>query len=161
MMDRIDSQDHDAAAVRPPDFGPAPAGAKPDIAWAERELRVSEAKFAGIMAMASDAIISADEDKRITLSYQSAEAIFRYAAEVIGEKLEILLPHRFRAVHAQHLQNFAASPVVSRRMAERQESLARRKDGSEFPAEASISKLDLFGERVFNVLLRDITDRKR
>src|SRR5688572_22540564 len=101
MMDRIDSQDHDAAAVRPPDFGPAPAGAKPDIAWAERELRVSEAKFAGIIAIASDAIISVDEDQRITLFNQGAEAIFGYAAaEVIGQKLEILLPHRFRAVHA-------------------------------------------------------------
>jgi PAS domain S-box-containing protein len=130
--------------------------------WAERELRVSEAKFGGIISIASDAIISVDENQRITLFNQGAEAIFGYtAAEVIGQKLEILLPQRYRAVHAQHLRNFAASPVVSRRMAERQEILGVRKDGTEFPAEASISKLDLFGSRIFSVLLRDITDRKR
>jgi PAS domain S-box-containing protein len=130
--------------------------------WAERELRVSEAKFAGIISIASDAIISVDEDQRITLFNQGAEAIFGYtAAEVIGQKLDILLPQRYRAIHAEHLRNFAASPVVSRRMAERQEILGLRKNGTEFPAEASISKLDLFGSRVFSVLLRDITDRKR
>ena|SRR5687768_3391320 len=162
MTDPIDTQDHDAAAVSPADFVPAPAAARPDPAQAERELRVREAKFAGIIAIASDAIISVDEDQRITLFNQGAETIFGYrAAEVIGQKLEILLPQRFRTVHAHHLRNFAASPVVSRRMAERQQILALRKNGTEFPAEASISKLDLFGERVFNVLLRDITDRKR
>jgi PAS domain S-box-containing protein len=128
----------------------------------ERALRVSEAKFAGIISIASDAIISVDEKQQITLFNQGAEAIFGYtAAEVIGQQLDILLPQRYRAVHAQHLRNFAASPGVSRRMGERQEILGLRKDGTEFPAEASISKLDLFGSRLFSVLLRDITDRKR
>jgi PAS domain S-box-containing protein len=130
--------------------------------WAERALRVSEAKFAGIISIASDAIISVDEQQQITLFNQGAEAIFGYTpAEVIGQKLELLLPERYRALHAQHLRNFAASPVVSRRMGERQEILGLRKDGTEFPAEASISRLDLFGSRVFSVLLRDITQRKR
>jgi PAS domain S-box-containing protein len=133
-----------------------------EVKWAERELRVSEAKFAGIISIASDAIISVDENQRITLFNQGAEAIFGYTpAEVLGQKLDMLLPRRYRTVHTQHLRNFAASPAVSRRMGERQEILGQRRDGTEFPAEASISKLDLFGSRVFSVLLRDITDRKR
>jgi PAS domain S-box-containing protein len=130
--------------------------------WAERALRVSEAKFAGIIAIASDAIISVDEHFEITLFNRGAEAIFGYAAaEVLGQPLEVLLPQRFRSAHAQHLRHFAASHVAARRMGERQEISGRRKDGSEFPAEASISKLDLFGTAVFTVVLRDITERKR
>jgi PAS domain S-box-containing protein len=130
--------------------------------WAERALRVSEAKFAGIIGIASDAIVSVDENFEITLFNRGAETIFGYkAAEVLGQSLEILLPVRFRGVHAQHLRHFASSHVAARRMGERQEIHGLRKDGTEFPAEASISKLDLFGTAVFTVVLRDITDRKR
>jgi PAS domain S-box-containing protein len=130
--------------------------------WAERALRVSEAKFAGIITIASDAIISVDEHFEITLFNRGAETMFGHtAAEVLGRPLDILLPERFRGVHAGHMRNFAASPVAARRMGERQEIAGRRKDGSEFPAEASISRLDLFGTNVFTVVLRDITDRKR
>jgi PAS domain S-box-containing protein len=130
--------------------------------WAERALRVSEAKFAGIIGIASDAIVSVDEHFEITLFNRGAETIFGYtAAEVLGQPLEVLLPVRFRGVHAQHLRHFASSNVAARRMGERQEIHGLRKDGTEFPAEASISKLDLFGTAVFTVVLRDITDRKR
>jgi PAS domain S-box-containing protein len=123
---------------------------------------VSEAKFAGIIGIASDAIISMDEHAEITLFNRGAETIFGYrAAEVLGQPLEVLLPERFRGAHAGHLRNFAASQVAARRMGERQEIHGLRKDGTEFPAEASISKLDLFGTAVFTVVLRDITDRKR
>jgi PAS domain S-box-containing protein len=130
--------------------------------WAERALRVSEAKFAGMITIASDAIISVDENFEITLFNRGAESIFGYtAAEVLGRHLDVLLPQRFHRAHGQHLRNFAASPVAARRMGERQEILGRRKDGTEFPAEASISKLDLFGNAIYTVVLRDITERKR
>jgi PAS domain S-box-containing protein len=130
--------------------------------WAERALRVSEAKFAGIITIASDAIISVDENFLITLFNRGAEAIFGYTAdELLGQPLEVLLPERYRAMHGQHMRNFGASPVAARRMGERQEILGLRKDGTEFPAEASISRLDLFGSAIFTVVLRDITERKR
>jgi PAS domain S-box-containing protein len=130
--------------------------------WAERALRVSEAKFAGIIAIASEAIISVDEHFEITLFNRGAEAIFGHtAADVLGQPLDVLLPPRFRGAHGQHMRHFAGSQVAARRMGERQEIHGLRKDGTEFPAEASISKLDLFGTAVFTVVLRDITDRKR
>jgi PAS domain S-box-containing protein len=133
-----------------------------ETTWAERALRVSEAKYAGIITIASDAIISIDADFVITMFNRGAETIFGYSSnEVLGRPLDVLLPERFRGVHTQHMRNFAASPVAARRMGERQEILGVRKDGSEFPAEASISKLDLFGSMIFTVVLRDITARKR
>ncbi|CAN5773262.1 hypothetical protein BH23GEM9_BH23GEM9_37520 [soil metagenome] len=133
-----------------------------ELKWAERALRVNEAKFAGIVTVASDAIISIDDNFVITMFNQGAEAIFGYSSgEVLGQPLDILLPERYRGVHSLHLRNFAESPVAARRMGERQEILGCRRDGTEFPAEASISKLDLFGSMVFSVVLRDITDRKR
>ena len=130
--------------------------------WAERALRVSEAKFAGIVSIASDAIISVDAEHRIIHFNRGAEAIFGYAADqVLGEKLDLLLPRRFRASHDEHVARFAAGPVAARRMGERREIAGLRANGEEFPAEASISRLDLDGERILTVVLRDITQRKR
>jgi PAS domain S-box-containing protein len=133
-----------------------------EMKWAERALRDSEARFAGMIGIASDAIISIDENHAITIFNRGAEAIFGYtAAEVLGRPLDVLLPERARGVHAQHLRHFAASPVAARRMGERQEIAGVRRDGSEFPAEASISRLDLHGSITFTVVLRDITEQKR
>ncbi len=122
----------------------------------------SEARLAGILAIAADAIIAIDGDQRITLFNDGAEAVFGYVrAEVLGQSLEILLPERFRHAHASHVRTFGSSATIARRMAERQAIYGRRKDGKEFPAEASISKLDIGGLRTYTVVLRDITERKR
>jgi len=80
---------------------------------------------------------------------------------VIGEPLDLLVPQRFVDAHRGHIAEFAESADVARVMGQRREVLGRGKDGREFPAEASISKLDLGGELVFTVILRDITERKR
>ena len=128
---------------------------------AEEALRFSEAKFAGIVNIASDAIVSVDESQRIVLFNQGAEQIFGYTEEeILGQPLDVLLPQRLRAVHHRHIQAFGASPVAARRMAQRQEIFGRRRNGEEFPAEASISKLAVGGRRFFTAVLRDITDRK-
>lgn len=128
----------------------------------ESALRVSQARFAGILEIASDAIISVDANQLITLYNQGAEKIFGYTAqEAIGQPLSILLPGRFAAAHRQHVADFKATPQHARKMGERQEIYGRRRDDSEFPAEASISKLQLESETVFTVILRDVSDRKR
>ncbi|MBD2518352.1 response regulator [Nostoc sp. FACHB-973] len=128
----------------------------------QEELRFSQARFARILDIADDAIISINGFQRITLFNQGAEKIFGYSAEeVIGQGLDLLLPHRFSQVHRQHVVDFGKSPNLARRMGERREIYGRRKDGTEFPAEASISKIDMSQEIFYTVILRDITERKQ
>ncbi|HEU4561230.1 MAG TPA: PAS domain S-box protein [Longimicrobium sp.] len=128
---------------------------------AEEALRLSEAKFSGIISIATDAVVSVDEEQRIVLFNQGAERVFGWtAAEVMGQPLSLLLPERVHERHVHHIRSFAQGPVQAKRMGERQEIFGRRKDGSEFPAEASISRLELAGTRLFTAVLRDITERK-
>jgi PAS domain S-box-containing protein len=129
---------------------------------AEVSLRRSEAKLAGILAIAGDAIVSIDAEHRITLFNEAAVRMFGYAqSEVLGQTIDLLIPHRFHLAHRRHIEHFASGPDIARRMGERQEVVGRRKNGDEFPTEASISKLDVGGERYYTVVLRDVTERKR
>jgi PAS domain S-box-containing protein len=128
----------------------------------QAELRASEAKFAGILSIAADAIISVDQTQRIVHFNRGAEEIFGYTAQdAIGRHLNILLPPRFRAAHPTHMEGFAQSAVTARRMGERGNIFGLRSNGTEFPAEASISKLVTADGLLFTVVLRDITHQRR
>jgi len=86
--------------------------------------------------------------------------MFGYAAkEVKGQPLDILLPVRVAAAHRGEIRTFAQSPASARRMSERTRIAGRRKDGTEFPAEASISKVGVPGSITFTAILRDVTER--
>jgi PAS domain S-box-containing protein len=117
----------------------------------------------GIVQLAADGIISVDDEERIHLFNAGAEEIFGYTAEeVLGQKLELLIPERYREVHtAEHLPQFARAHTTARRMGERKEVFGRRKDGSEFPAEVAISKVNVDGRRMYSAVVRDVTERKR
>jgi len=129
---------------------------------AEGELRASRAKFEGILSIAVDAIITVDESQHILHFNHGAQALFGYSErEILGTPLSTLLPHRFRDAHARHLIDFARGGQVARRMGERRAIFGLRRDGSEFPAEASISRLELSGSTIYTVVLRDITERLR
>jgi len=129
-------------------------------AFKDPALLSSADPLARILDLADDAIISVDQSQRIILFNHGAEKIFGYsAAEVSGKSLDILLPERLVREHRRHIDEFAASPTVARRMGERREIRARRQDGSEFPAEASISKVEFEGQVMFTVILRDVTER--
>lgn len=124
-------------------------------------LRTSEFRFASIVDIAADAIVSVDDEQVITLFNQGAERIFGYtAAEVIGKPLDLLLPPDVHEIHREHIRHFSRTGESARRMGERSEVRGRRKNGEIFPAEASISKFDLGERRVFTAVLRDITDRR-
>ncbi len=126
----------------------------------EKALENSQSRLAGILEIASDAIISVDGDRRITLFNQGAERIFGYTAkEVLGQPLSLLMPQRFALAHERHVSHYAKAGNAARQMGERGAIFGQRKDGTEFPAEASISKLDLNGEVIFTTFLRDITPR--
>lgn len=123
---------------------------------------ITDAVLAGIVTISADAIICIDEDHRITFFNEGAEAIFGYSVdEIIGRPLQLLIPHRFQATHPSHVHGFSGSNVRARRMGERGRISGLRKNGEEFPAEAAISQLGAPGAKVYSVVLRDITERRR
>jgi PAS domain S-box-containing protein len=129
---------------------------------AEARHRMSEQRLASLLDTAIDAIIVVGEDHRVFLFNQGAQRIFGYSAqEVIGQPLDLLLPTRFADVHSQHFHEFALMADNTLRMDDRREVFGRRKDGSEFPAEAGVSKVKQAGHITFTVILHDIAQRKQ
>jgi PAS domain S-box-containing protein len=130
---------------------------------ADEALRLSEAKAAGIVSISADAIISVDDQQRITMFNEGAERIFGHTrAAALGAPLEILIPERLRASHRRHVASFAAGETSARRMGERGARIVGlRRSGEEFPADAAISKLDVNGANVLTVALRDVTEQRR
>lgn len=131
------------------------------LSEAREALRASEARLTAILGGTLDAIVSVDEDQKIRLFNEGAERIFGYEAdEVLGERLDVLIPEAFHEAHRGFVGEFGEAPGTARPMGERGDIVGRRKDGEIFPAEASISKTSVEGRRVFSVVLRDITERR-
>ena len=129
---------------------------------AERLIQESRARFSGIIGSAMDAIISVDEGQRITIFNEAAEKMFGCSAgEALGQPLDRFIPERLRQAHRRHVAEFGRTGVTSRAMGNLQPISGLRADGEEFPIEASISHIEIGGERVYTVILRDITERKR
>ncbi len=119
----------------------------------QEAISATKARFEGILEIADDAIVSIDSDRNVLLFNRGAQKAFGYAeSEILGQSISLLLP----------LEEFVCSGGDDdNRSPQRREVTGRRKDGSEFPAEASISMLDLADETVFTIILRDITERKQ
>ncbi|WP_299406925.1 PAS domain S-box protein [Acaryochloris sp. IP29b_bin.148] len=127
---------------------------------AEAALQQSQKRFSGILEIAEDAIISVDASQTITLFNQGAEKMFGYRRdEILGQSLEVLLPPEFLQTHQRYMQTYEQADMLARHRSERQPILAKRRDGTCFTVEASISKLQLGTEQVFTAILRDITER--
>jgi PAS domain S-box-containing protein len=125
-------------------------------------LSIPPERLADILDIAEDGILTVNAQQQIVLFNHGAAKIFGYASqEILGQPLDLLIPLQFHAAHRGYMEEFARSGVVSRLMGERRAVYGRRKDGSEFPAEVSISKLEGYGEPLFTAIVRDITERKR
>ena len=126
---------------------------------AERVLRASEAKFRGFLNAGPDATLIHNEAGEIMLASPRVEALFGYKPnELLGQPLGILIPERFRKRHAGHMQAYLQAPVA-RAMSGNLELLGRRRDGSEFPTEITLSPYrDEDG--LFTIAsVRDVTER--
>ncbi|MBI2752447.1 MAG: PAS domain-containing sensor histidine kinase [Betaproteobacteria bacterium] len=128
---------------------------------ARAALDESQARLAGIVDSAMDAILTVDGNQRIVLFNRAAEAVFGCRRQdALGAPLERFIPARFRAAHRSHIEKFGRTGVTSRRMGDVTVLWGLRADGVEFPIEASISQSPERNARYFTVILRDITRRK-
>lgn len=129
---------------------------------AEHALRRSEQRLSGIVNSAMDAIITIDQSQRVILFNAAAERIFRCkAADAIGRPLDNFIPARFRGAHREHVQTYGETGVTTRSLYSPATLSALRSDGEEFPMEATISQVETEGQKLYTVILRDVTLRRQ
>jgi PAS domain S-box-containing protein len=122
----------------------------------------SEGRLAGVIASAMDSIITVDDEQRIVLFNRAAEKMFRCPEqEVLGQPIARFIPQRFHAAYAGHILKFGELGVTNRAMSSKDVLWARRADGQEFQIEASTSQIEIAGRKIFTVILRDVTERRR
>jgi PAS domain S-box-containing protein len=120
----------------------------------------TQAKFRSLLEAAPDAIVGVDAEGRIALANTRAEELFGYPREeLLGQPLDLLVPDDAKHIHptwrAQYFRNPRPRP-----MGVGMELAGRRKDGTEFPAEISLSALDTEEGRIVSAAVRDVTERK-
>lgn len=122
---------------------------------------VADNIFEHICEAAPDGIVVVDADGMIVMVNARAEQQFGYErGEIVGEPVEILVPSSLRGTHVRHRQGFVAHPTA-RPMASGLALRAQRRDGTEFPAEISLSPFHASGKQLVVSVIRDITERRR
>jgi hypothetical protein len=123
-------------------------------------LRASEARKASMLESSLDCIIVMDHDGRVVDFNEAAQETFGYdQADVIGRTVaELIIPPRARSQHRAGLARYLETgegPLLGRRL----EVIGMRSDGSEFPCELTVNRVDSSGDALFTAYLRDTTDR--
>ncbi len=131
-----------------------------DLKQKTNSLEQAHQHLAGILETAVDAIISIDPDGQILSFNPAATTIFGYEAhEVIGENVKILMPEPYQSQHDGYLSNYHKTGV-KKVMGIGREVIGKRKDGSEFPMELSISEVKTGNLQRFTGIVRDVSERK-
>lgn len=127
----------------------------------EEEMRQSETYFRGLLESAPDGMAIVDSEGRMVLVNMQVERLFGYArSELIGQKIEIFVPERYRQFHTKHRSDFTSEPHT-RPMGVGLELFGVRKDGSEFPVEISLSPMQTPTGTIVTAAVRDITERRK
>ena len=120
-----------------------------------------DVKFHALLESAPDAIVVTGGDGRISVVNAQTETLFGYRRdELLGQAIEVLVPASLRSLHARHRDRYRDAPVT-RRMGAGPDLLARRKDGTEFPVEVSLSPLHSDEGLLVIAIVRDLTERRR
>ncbi|MDQ2819021.1 MAG: PAS domain-containing sensor histidine kinase [Pseudomonadota bacterium] len=123
---------------------------------------LDQSRLHGIIDAAMDAIVTIDGQHNIIVFNPAAEQMFGYpSAAILGSPIARLLPQRFRAAHGRQVDDFGAPGAVARRMGSLGTIAACRADGSEFPAEASISHHRVGAHIHYTAIIRDVSERNR
>lgn len=120
-----------------------------------------ELDFRDLVDAAPDGVVVCDHGGHIVLVNRQAETMFGYSrSELVGKRIEELIPDRYRRNHPEHLRNYVDAPK-SRPMGSGLELFGRRRDGTEFPVEISLSPIRTGDASVVSAAIRDVSDRKR
>jgi protein-histidine pros-kinase len=139
------------------------AVAKKDITQlkALRDAKAFESRFKGLLESMPDSIILANKTGRIVLVNEQALRMFGYTREeLLGKPVEVLLPERFHPTHVGHRAQYFSAPK-SRSMGVGLELFGRRKDGTEFPVEISLSPLQIEEDTLVLSAIRDLGERMK
>lgn len=119
------------------------------------------ADFEGILSLIGDAVVSTDHDGQIIFANPAAEEMFGYSsAELIGLSVDALVPQRFQVRHREDHSLFCAPSFAAHRaMGAGREVQGRRKDGTEFPVEISLTLQLLDGHHIGTAVVRDVSVR--
>jgi len=129
---------------------------------AERELRASQERLAAIVGSAMDAVITLDSNQCIVVFNAAAERIFRCTAkEALYKPIDRFIPEQLRSFHRRNIAGFSNTGESSRSMVAPRTLYGLRADGEQFPLEAAISRVQVGGNDLLTIILRDITRREQ